>query len=195
MIEIYTDAPVLHVNLEYLPPKINAEIRELSFEYGDLVFMPWVTNTDKGVTEEKRKAKIIKIQDDYMILDASERFESRIMKESFLHFKDVICGQLLKSGNYDDLDIMNTNITVTKEKRLYYTDDNNYIERFSIGDIIRVKNKPIPTVGKLVDITATPTAKLDCSTLANSCIKTITPSTNVELDHYDYDLDGEDVYY
>lgn len=197
MIEIYEDAPVLHVNLEYLPPKINAEIRELSFEYGDLVFIPWVTNTDKGVTEEKRKAKIIKIQDDYMILDASERFESRIMKESFLHFKDVICGQLLKSGNYDDLDIMNTNITVTKEKRLYYTDDNNYIERFSIGDIIRVKNKPIPTkyIGKLVDITATPTAKLDCSTLVNSCIKTITPSTNAELDHYDYELDGENVYY
>ena len=116
MIEIYTDAPVLHVNLEYLPPKINTEIRELSFEYGDLVFMPWVTNTDKGVTEEKRKAKIIKIQDDYMILDASERFESRVIKETFVHFKDLICSELLLSGNYDDLDIMNTNITVTKEK-------------------------------------------------------------------------------
>ena len=197
MIEIYTDAPVLHVNLEYLPPKINTEIRELSFEYGDLVFMPLVTNTDKGVTEEKRKAKIIKIQDDYMILDASERFESRVIKETFVHFKDLICSELLLSGNYDDLDIMNTNITVTKEKRLYYTDDNNYIERFFIGDIIRVKNKPIPTkyIGKLVDITDTPTAKLDCSTPVNSCIKTITPSTNVELDHYDYDSDGENVYY
>lgn len=197
MIEIYEDAPVLHVNIKYSPPKIDAEIHELSFEYGDLVFMPWDMKTDKGVTKGKRKARIIKIEDDYMILDASERFESRVIKESFVHFKDVICDQLLKSGQYDYLDIMNTNITVTKEKRLYYTDDNNHIERFSIGDIVRVKNKPIPTkyIGKLVGITATPTAKLDCSTLVNSCIKTITPSTNAELDHYDYELDGENVYY
>lgn len=193
MIEIYVDAPVLHVNIKYLPPKIDAEINELSFEYGDIVFMPWTTKTDKGVPKEKRKAKIIKIQDDYMVLDASNRFESNVIKESFMHFKDVICDQLLQSRQFDLLDIMNTNITVTKEKRLYYTSDDNYIERFSIGDIIRVKNKPIPTryIGKLVDITATPTAKLDCSTTVNSCIKTITPSTNVELDHYDYDLEGE----
>ena len=194
MIEIYVDAPVLHVNLKYNPPKINAEINELSFECGDIVFMPWTTKTDKGVTREKRKARIIKIQDDYMVLDASEQFESRIMKESFVHFKDVICGELLQSRQFDLLDIMNTNITVTKEKRLYYTRNNNSsTERFSIGDIIRVKNNPASStgyVGKLVDITATPTAKLDCSTPTNSYIQTITPSTRVALEHYD--LEGDD---
>ena len=194
MIEIYVDAPVLHVNLEYNPPKITAEINELSFECGDIVFMPWTTKTDKGVTREKRKARIIKIQDDYMVLDASEQFESRIMKESFLHFKDVICGELLQSRQFDLLDIMNTNITVTKEKRLYYTRNNNSsTERFSIGDIIRVKNNPASStgcVGKLVDITATPTAKLDCSTPMNSYIQTITPSSRVALEHYD--LEGDD---
>ena len=193
MIEIYVDAPVLHVNLEYLPPKINAEIRELSFEYGDLVFMPWVTETDKGVTTGDRKTRIIKIQDDYMLLDASEQFESRVIKESFVHFKDVICGQLLKHSQFDFLDIMNTNITVTKEKRLYYTGRDNSLERFSIGDIIRVKNNPASStgyIGKLVDITATPTAKLDCSTPMYSCTKTITPSTCVALEHYN--LEGDD---
>lgn len=194
MIEIYVDAPVLHVNIKYFAPKVDEDLHELSFERGDIVRVPWVTNTDKGVTKEERKAKIIEIQDDYMILDASERFESRVIKESFVHFKDIICDQLLRSGQYDELDTMNTNIIVTKEKRLYYTDDDNHIERFSIGDIIRVKSKPITIrryIGKLVDITATPEAKLDCSTLVNSCIQTITPSTNVELDHYDYDLEGE----
>ena len=193
MIEIYEDAPVLHVNIKYLPPKIDAEIRELSFEYGNLVFMPWVTNGDKGVTKEKRKAKIIKIQDDYMLLDASEKFESRVIKETFVHFKDVICGQLLQSRQFDLLDTMNTNITVTKEKRLYYTSGDGAIEHFSIGDIIRVKNNQMSStgyIGKLVDITATPTAKLDCSTPTNSCIKTITPSTRVVLEHYD--LEGDD---
>lgn len=193
MIEIYTDAPVLHVNLEYFPPKLNAEIRELSFEYGDLVFMPWVTKTDKGVTEGDRKTRIIKIQDDYMLLDASEQFESRRIKESFVHFKDVICGKLLKHRQYDDLDIMNTNITVTKEKRLYYTGRDNSLERFSIGDIIRVKNNPASStgyIGKLVDITATPTAKLDCSTPMYSCTKTITPHSRVALEHYN--LEGDD---
>ena len=194
MIEIYEDAPVLHVNLKYLPPKIDAEINELSFEYGDIVFMPWTTKTDKGVTREKRKAKIIKIQDDYMVLDASEQFESRIMKESFVHFKDVICDELLQSRQFDLLDIMNTNITVTKEKRLYYTRNNNSsTERFSIGDIIRVKNNPASStgyVGKLVDITATPIAKLDCSTPTNSYIQNITPSSRVALEHYD--LEGDD---
>ena len=195
MIEIYTDAPVLHVNLKYLPPKIDAEIYELSFECGDIVFMPWATKTDKGATKEKRKARIIRIQDDYMVLDVSEQFESRIMKEPFVHFKDVICGQLLlQSRQFDLLDTMNTNITVTKEKRLYYTrGDNSSTERFSIGDIIRVKNNPASStgcVGKLVDITATPTAKIDCSTPMNSCIKTITPSARVVLEHYD--LEGDD---
>ena len=193
MIEIYEDAPVLHVNIKYSPPKIDAEIHELSFEYGDLVFMPWATKTDKGVTKGKRKARIIKIEDDYMILDASERFESRVIKESFVHFKDVICDQLLKHRQYDDLDIMNTNITVTKEKRLYYTGKDNSLERFSIGDIIRVKNNPTSStgyIGKLVDITATPTAKLDCSTPMYSCTKTITPSTRVVLEHYD--MEGDD---
>ena len=193
MIEIYTDAPVLHVNLEYLPPKIYAEIHELSFEYGDLVYMPWATKTDKGVTKGDRKTRIIKIQDDYMLLDASEQFESRVIKESFVHFKDVICGQLLKHSQFDFLDIMNTNITVTKEKRLYYTGRDNSLERFSIGDIIRVKKNPASStgyIGKLVDITATPTAKLDCSTPMYSYIKTITPHSRVALEHYN--LEGDD---
>lgn len=193
MIEIYTDAPVLHVNIEYLPPKLNAEIHELSFEYGDLVFMPWATKTDKGVTTGDRKTRIIKIQDDYMLLDASEQFESRIIKESFVHFKDVICGQLLKNRQFDFLDTMNTNITVTKEKRLYYTGRDNSLERFSIGDIIRVKNNPASStgyIGKLVDITATPTAKLDCSTPMYSCMKTITPSSRVALEHYNLEGDN-----
>lgn len=193
MIEIYTDAPVLHVNIEYLPPKLNAEIHELSFEYGDLVFMPWATKTDKGVTTGDRKTRIIKIQDDYMLLDASEQFESRVIKESFVHFKDVICGQLLKNRQFDFLDIMNTNITVTKEKRLYYTSRDNSLERFSIGDIIRVKNNPASStgyIGKLVDITATRIAKLDCSTPMYSCMKTITPSSRVALEHYNLEGDN-----
>lgn len=193
MIEIYTDAPVLHVNIEYLPPKINAEIHELSFEYGDLVFMPWATKTDKGVTTGDRKTRIIKIQDDYMLLDASEQFESRITKETFVHFKDVICGQLLKNRQFDFLDTMNTNITVTKEKRLYYTGRDNSLERFSIGDIIRVKNNPASStgyIGKLVDITATRIAKLDCSTPMYSCMKTITPSSRVALEHYNLEGDN-----
>lgn len=191
MIEIYEDAPVLHVNIKYFRPKFDGAIHELSFEYGDVVFMPWAT--DKGATKEKRKTKIIKINDDHVILDASERFESRIIKEPFTHLKDVICCQLLSSRQYDDLDTMNTNITVTKEKRLYYTSGDGAIRSFSIGDIIRVKNNRMSStgyIGKLVDITATPTAKLDCSTPTNSYIKTITPSTRVVLEHYDLEGDN-----
>lgn len=189
MIEIYVDAPVLHVNIKYFGLKADEDLHELSFERGDIVRVPWVEvdNSRQEVNKTERDARIMNIYDDHIVLDASKQFESRIIKEPFVHFKDIICGQLLRSGHYDDLDTMNTNITVTKEKRIYYTDsDNSSIERFSIGDIIKVKNKLIPTsyIGKLVNITDIPTAELDCSTPVNSCIKTITPATDVVLEQF-----------